>query len=251
MFKCFEETLKLLSQPDGEKSDRIADSAALYSDIVRWDFPQFAFSSGQNCLAAIVLLSFLGMNADNLERLRNQIARVAYNHNNEGTWQLVQEVSRTAPFVPYAVMEKTISHIGTHSFFGNLLPTMKKIKNNMKVSNIYTEKKVKVVKPQRKRGYNDKGHLRPSHISVIGRESKPREPFESIEIEGTFFSDLAIPDRSNTAAGLMSEATSKRRVEEHQTQKRVKEQFLKYRLSGKYPDNYKIIKIRSKDDIID
>lgn len=209
LFEILGQTLKELTK-EGQCSK--AEVAALYSDIVDWKFPQQVFESAYLALNASILLPFLGFNSITEEKLRNQLNKIAYQKNYQGYWKLVSTLVETEPYVPARVLEKAIEKIGTNAFFGNHLKSMRRIKNNMIAFNPYEPSNAPVRKPQRKRGYNDKGHLPLKHLTPIGHPLKKERPKpQEITEEPRFYSTSLIGDRSNIAAELVRKPTSARK----------------------------------------
>lgn len=221
MFTIFGETLKILTKKNKGDSERIADSAVLYSDIVEWNFPRWVFYSANMSVAAAVLLPFLGLNSTNQTRLRNQLKRVAWAHNYEGKWKQVSDLVSVS-IIPAEVLKLQLTFESSEAYFGNTIRNMRKIKDNMLASCIYKEDTRPVKKPQRKRGYNDKGHLRPIHESPIFKEVKERESFEEVNHQGTFYSMLEKPEQSDIAVGLLEKTTVKRNRRRRKTKLRSK-----------------------------
>lgn len=216
--QVFADTLGALTEM--EKSSK-AEISALYSDLTDWNFPAGVFDSARRCVASAVLLPFLGYSAINETKLRNQLAKISYSHNFEGDWKLVDELVRQDPYTPAKVLEYYLSQVGPHSYFGNTLPLMKIIKRNMQPKYLYQKSTAPVRYPERKRGYNDKGHLPARHISIKGKVQKEsvKQPFVEIEIQGTFYSNTPLAGNNNIAAGLLEKPTPRRKRARRKKQK--------------------------------
>lgn len=94
---------------------------------------------------------------------------------------------------------------------------------------LYQKKLSPVKVPERKRGYNDKGHLPARHISVKGKVQKNiREPFVEIEIQGTFYSNTPLAGNNNIAAGFLEKTTPVRKRRRKKKLKTVKSSPKRY-----------------------
>lgn len=221
-----EQTLKILTS---ESQCNKAEHPALYSDILMWKFPQEVFNSANMVINAAVVLPFLGLNSDNQERLRNQISKVARSKNYEGKWNLVERLVRIEPYLPSKVLELILEEIGPNAFFGNNIKSMRKIYHNMVIINPYEPDQRPVKKPQRKRGYNDKGHLPLKHMTPKGRmiKSSTQEDYKEINEAPRFYSFTDVGDRSNIAAELVKRSTSQRRKNKRKAKKAVERDLQK------------------------
>lgn len=235
LFDIMLQTLGFLTlEPQKNK----AEHPALYSDISQWDFPQTVFESAYLSLNAACLLPFLGLNCDNEERLRNQLSRLAHSKGLQGRWSLVERLVRQEPYTPAAVLNCLVQEVGPHAFFGNHIKSMRRIYKNMKVKNPYEPSTSPVRKPQRKSGYNDKGHLPLSHVVPKGRPTRERAPYQEITEESRFYSNTLVGDRSNIAAELMRKSTSRKK----RTRRRKKHQPVARDYSKQYHNNQKVSK---------
>lgn len=91
-----------------------------------------------------------------------KIARIARNYQYEGKWSLVQELLETKN-IPYYLSLVLCEHFSPEDLFGNLAPLVRKKALQIKFRKYQTQKP-RVRYPKRKRGYDDKGSLRPSHL---------------------------------------------------------------------------------------
>lgn len=86
-------------------------------------------------------------------------ASLCYKFNYNGKWGTFQEIlERTTNFEEFEVVAR--EKLGDFTYFGNLLPL---VRLYMRTVQVRKDSKKRVRKPQRKRGYDDKGTLRPSH----------------------------------------------------------------------------------------
>lgn len=235
IFELMSQTLKELAS---ESQCSKAEAAALYSDISDWSFPQVVFESAYLSLNASILLPFLGLNSIQEEKLRNQLLKTAWARNFEGYWTLVAQLVQIEPYKPAKILEQAITALGTNAFFGNHIRSMKRIYKNMIVRNPYAPSTAPVRKPQRKRGYNDKGHLPLKHVTPKGKPKIERQKPQEIQEDPRFYSNSLIGDRSNIAAELLEKNTSARRKKT----RRRRKTYCKVRNSKRYFSGDKITK---------
>lgn len=190
--------------------DRIAERPSLYSDtsqLVLGHIPKTAFK----CISYFLLKSFLGMNAIEEEDLRNSLARAAYNKGLQGDWIILDELVRLNTSAPLAIVDRLLSYKSTEDFFGNYIYEIRRL-NKILVWKYAFEvpKRKKPRRPQRRRGYNDKGTMRPSHVSVKFIEKSDREPFIPITTSShTWFSKIPfLSDRARTVSAEFDQRNS-------------------------------------------
>lgn len=118
-------------------------------------------------LGALLAMSLMTKERDEMSRLKfkEHLAQMCYNYSYEGKWRVVQEVLET-PTIFRNIIEVIIQKLSIRELKGNILPLLPGIVARVKViqTDLLKEaRKPKVRYPQRKRGYDDKGSLRPVH----------------------------------------------------------------------------------------
>lgn len=116
-------------------------------------------------IASLFAISYVTDERDGFAR-RNyveKISREGQRYNWEGTWKIVKEIISNNILVPYTVIDVILRHYSTHTLFGNIIPLARRLMNSLRIYNPYEAPKSKPRKTQRKRGYDDKGSLRPPH----------------------------------------------------------------------------------------
>jgi hypothetical protein len=99
---------------------------------------------------------------DQLYRFKEKLANTAYKNNYQGKWELLQELLEQSPHYLGIIAKTVTSNFSSEDIYGNLIPLMKKMCKLMKLRR-KRNKRIRIRKPQRKRGYNDKGSCRFSH----------------------------------------------------------------------------------------
>lgn len=107
----------------------------------------------------VLIASFIGLNPIQEEEFKEQFGKIAHKFNYQGEWNRVKEILHSEPFTPGVVLMNYLTDRSPEDFFGNDLKTIKKIYKTLKSVNPYIPRNSKVKYPQRKRGYDDKGHL--------------------------------------------------------------------------------------------
>jgi hypothetical protein len=109
--------------------------------------------------------------------VRTQLLRVAARYNHIGEWERVKDIVSTQPFSPYNVLAEHLKDRSPHDFFGNEFKYIQRILRTVKWKNPYMPSEHRVKRPQRKRGYDDKGHpprdLRPARKEPGERPEVP------------------------------------------------------------------------------
>lgn len=118
-------------------------------------------------LGAIIVMSLMTKERDEMSRLKfkEHLAQMCYNYNYEGKWSVVQEVLET-PTILRNIIGKIADLLSIRELKGNILPLLTSIVYKAKsiTTDLLREShKPRVRYPQRKRGYDDKGSLRPVH----------------------------------------------------------------------------------------
>lgn len=113
-------------------------------------------------LMIIPLIPNITRNSFWTEKLRDHMAQQAFHNQYKGDWKLVQEILELKTQTPYYQVKKLLEHKDTYFLFGNLLPRMERLSRGFKARLAYKDvlkDYTPVRRPQRKRGYNDKGTL--------------------------------------------------------------------------------------------
>lgn len=187
--KVFDQTWEVISTPCG----KIAEETSLCSDN-----PQEIWCSGEfltdanHALALLAVLPLVCPSTRNYscqQSIREHVARIADNYKLEGNWSIVGRILSTTSGLQvydcWTIIQETMT---TNEWFGNFVPLLVQAFRAVRWRKVYrfvTEDHRPVRKPQRKRGYSDKGSQRPSHkwipVNAYAREdilkpTKVKEP---------------------------------------------------------------------------
>jgi hypothetical protein len=89
-----------------------------------------------------------------------EIEKLCFNHQYEGKWLICNTIIQLSEDEEKLFYFLEIEKYSERELFGNYLG---QIENSLKKVILRDRRKQKVTKPQRKRGYNDHGSMRPSH----------------------------------------------------------------------------------------
>lgn len=176
----------------------LADNAAPYSDLTMWKIPGFLYEKSETCIALYLALACLSMTPIQEEDVRNKISKRAYVKNFQGQWNLVEKIIRYPKPVPGELINIYLEEKGPHALFGNMVPLMRKVARILDKQVLFLADKRFVKRPQRKRGYDDAGHLRLKHQSTVGRSiSAERDPYVPILVTSSlWYEQVYGPDRN-------------------------------------------------------
>lgn len=124
--------------------------------------------SAREYIALLLVLPLLcpARNFFCIQTLIGKIHQKAVHYQYQGDWKIVGELLQQDHFSVYQRWTTVSKELTDEEWFGNLLPLMVRVVKAIRFKKQYifqTERSSKVRKPQRKRGYSDKGSLRPSH----------------------------------------------------------------------------------------
>jgi hypothetical protein len=95
--------------------------------------------------------------------LRDHIQRMAENHSGEGGWNVVREILQQSTSLDiYSSWNIVLKNSSSEDWFGNWIPELLRAKRSLKVQTVYqsvSDDTRPFRRPQRKRGYDDKGSL--------------------------------------------------------------------------------------------
>lgn len=122
--------------------------------------------SAWDSLVLLYILSHIGQFFWITDDLHKNLSQRAYQNNYEGEWKTVQDFLESDLQTPKKFYDKFVENRDPCEFFGNikrrakvLLRIIKKKKRDFQAGN--------VIYPIRKRGYKDKGTLRPFHRPAV------------------------------------------------------------------------------------
>lgn len=152
--------IKIYSDP---KKNRIAE----YTSACSHSPSKFVcpVSNARDAMAALYLVSMIIPERAGVIRIQftDHIAQMAYNFRYEGDWKIVQEILELKTFMPYFVGKILFENMTPREYYGNFEPLLLIKWKQCKMLKLHLRQKGRVVKPKRKRGYDDKGTLRPDH----------------------------------------------------------------------------------------
>lgn len=171
--KVLEESWKRLRNP----CLRFAEITSSYSDpedpIELWISGE-SLKSGRDALAILALIPFLNKGARNyfqIDSLRRHLAKMAeWNDGND--WITVREIlTKTDSLSVYPVWSILLDTMSESDWFGNFLPLLLQKIRGFRVRKVYSKRYFswdshrgyKGKKKVFRRGYDDKGTLRPNH----------------------------------------------------------------------------------------
>lgn len=141
--------------------------------------------SPEDALAVLAVIPIFAnsRNYFRLERLREHIGQMAYNYRYEGRWKIVGEILSTTTSLSFReVWSQILVLFNENDWYGNFLKRMRIRMRKLRYVKVYSSvisDNRPVRKPQRKRGYDDKGTWRPIHKKIFsycetGIDTRPK-----------------------------------------------------------------------------
>lgn len=122
-------------------------------------------STSWDALALLYLLSHLEASFWITDDAHRQIAQKAYLGNYEGEWETVQFILEQYPKTPKEFYQLFLMRHSPEEFFGNLQRKARRLRRGLGTK--ARDPHGLVRRPQRHRGYRDKGTLRPAHRPAV------------------------------------------------------------------------------------
>jgi len=166
--EIFKETWKEIGNETKVSLGSLDTSACPDSPMEFWIKGEFRID-GRKALALLAVLPFFGgaKNYSLIDSLRSHLGRMASNGQLQGEWKLVGEIlSSVHSLDVYSTWMIILRAKSTNMWFGNLVPLMKEAIKAIKLRRLYNNvllDKRPVIRPKRKRGYDDKGSMTPIH----------------------------------------------------------------------------------------
>lgn len=203
--EVFVQTMSLIQR--GIKSTA-ADNTSSYSNIPVFVPHPEDLKHARNCELLYIGLSFLGLQSAQNLFIVEKLQRIAHKWKYEGSWSKVDEALNTT-FTPYLQLERYLRSHTTNDWFGNDCKLLIRILRRIKVRNPYVSRPSRVVVPKRKRGYDDKGHLRDQSKTTVGKPSTELIPMRDYrdKILSQFYPDWYAGDKDQIHAGIVQAAT--------------------------------------------
>lgn len=181
--EVFSKILTIISQ--GVKNSS-ADNTSSWSALLQWYPHPEDLKSARSCRLLLVALSTIGIDTNSKDAIYRRIAHCSSRANHEGEWLKVDEALRLN-LIPAKQLQLLMDDRSEDDFFGNDLPRMIKMLRRIKVSNPYLTKDRRVKVPKRKRGYDDKGHLRADSLPLDLRPTRTDySPLVDYHIDSTY-----------------------------------------------------------------
>jgi len=137
-------------------AERQSSCSASSDSLLEW-FPRVENSHQ----AAVVILLSSYLQPWQTDRIIEHIAQLAYRYKYQGEWVRIQELLESE-HTPEGILSKYSQHRHVDEIFGNFLPACNRyIKWFNRAFRVPTRRPVR--RKVRKRGYDDKGTLRPNH----------------------------------------------------------------------------------------
>lgn len=181
-----------------------ADNTSSYSALLLMKLHPETLKTAVGCKLGLIALSLIGTNSQNDLIIREQIQKISSRRNYEGEWNTVRELLLTEN-KPFAMLSEYLKNRSEDDFFGNDLKLLKRIGKSVKFYNPYLPSKAPVKRSQKKRGYDDKGHLRDT--SKAQQEPRPFKEKNDIEpnILSHNFLNKEITEKTDIAQGTLVE----------------------------------------------
>jgi hypothetical protein len=130
----------------------------------------FECHKANDYVAALIVLScdYDRRNQIMIEPFIEKAARAAYYNNYEGKWKVVRDILNTKTFCLNNCLQKLPEHYSPEEFYGNIIPLMKRMKKSIRFRKWHNRPMTPVKRPQRPRGYTDKGTSTPLHEKRLG-----------------------------------------------------------------------------------
>jgi hypothetical protein len=200
--------MKLLELPDGAlggylqflmdvQKNTVADHPSLYSHLSEWKFHEENFKKAKRAVFLLLSAGGLALTPLEEESLKRRLSVICSKRRLEGEWKLVGYLLQV-PLAPGLQLRVV------YSWYGSLRPIFGEkrrfrfVYRSMKRVAIDAPLNSPVKKPQRKRGYNDKGQLRSSSLNDIRYWRTPGAPLVPYKVHGKSF----LPDWYVTEAEL-------------------------------------------------
>ena len=187
----------------------VAESASSYSHLTEWRFHPECFKTAESCSLTLLAASGLGITPLEEESLKKKIATICEHRKAEGQWSKVAKQL----MLPLAPLSQALMILGSDSprtLFSRKMRLIS-IYRGLKRIDSYAKKRTRVITPQRKRGYDDKGHLRSSSLSDIRYWKTP-----TVEVPYSVNGTTFIPDwydqESKTSGGPVERNMTRPRV---------------------------------------
>lgn len=199
-----------------ERNKFQADNTSSQSDLVRVKIHPELLKSARDCRIAVVGVSMLALNPIQEEDLKKQLLAICEHHSDLGEWKRVKEILLTVPFSPGTVLAEHMQDKNLHDFYGNDIKKLERFFRTVKYYNPYSESKKKVKYPQRKRGYDDKGHLPKDYPLPRVPEEERKSDVDKIQVtNSSWWENLPFNRNMIEQETLMRKYTSQ---EERRTQ---------------------------------
>lgn len=180
----------------------VAENTSSYSDILRMNLHPETFKTGRRALLGYLVKCSLGLTPVEEMELKEKLSKICSRYREQGDWNILGKLLEQ-PTAPYLVLEAILNSRSSCAFFGNDVRLINKILKGLKLSSPYVKREVSVKKPQRKRGYDDKGSLRSSFTLPLEYWIRPKNrPNVIVKVHGrTYFSDLPKDEISGYPGG--------------------------------------------------
>jgi len=148
-------------------SKRIADYMSLYPDPADLWIQLPPANSALDCALDVLALEFSLPGARTRHQTydqRERFAKLIKQHRRQGYWKVVEELIQQPQGLIF-YLEVFLKHFSPEDIFGNLIPQLSRRISSAKPRSKERLKRAqaqKVIYPSRRRGYNDKGSLRPA-----------------------------------------------------------------------------------------
>lgn len=121
--------------------------------------------SSWDALGALYLLSHLEPHYWITDAIHRQLAQRAYLANYEGEWETVQKILEQYPKTPREFRDVFLKYHSVEELYGNLVRRARRLSRG--IGSKSRDPHGPVRRPQRHRGYRDKGTLRPTHRPAV------------------------------------------------------------------------------------
>jgi len=184
LFSCLQQSF---SKIQDQIKNTEAENTSSYSDILLWKFNGNLYQKARDTKLLVIAIAFMGLPDDQQNRIRQRAHKIAEFKNYQGEWAEVEELLQLQHNIPGKILTWYLTKHSIEAWFGNDLKRIIKIIATARTFNPYLPTKKPVKKPQRKRGYNDKGSLSSVDKLTLEHWKKRRTITKITDIEKTPF----------------------------------------------------------------
>jgi hypothetical protein len=158
----------------------------LYSHLSEWKFHEENFKEAKRAVFLLLCAGGLALTPIEEEKLKRRLSVICSKRRLEGEWKLVGYLLQI-PLAPGLQLRVVYSWFGSFRPIFGEKRRFRSVYRSLKRVAIDVPSSSPVKKPQRKRGYNDKGQLRSSSLNDIRYWRTPGAPLVPFKVHGKSF----------------------------------------------------------------